>query len=142
MMYRENGLIFSVIKDKSYGDPKIARILGDDENSWGKFKSLENTEWANLIAVVSEEDIDRALRGDAKSLMGKGLREPKGCLKKAPVLNSLCAERDGCISFVNIKCSFKERDCPDCFSLDDDENDLKKNIIEAWRKGYYVVRVL
>ena len=53
MMYRENGLIFSVIKDKSYGDPKIARILGDDENSWGKFKSLENTEWANLIAFQS-----------------------------------------------------------------------------------------
>jgi hypothetical protein len=141
-MYRENGMIFCVISDERYGNPKIARIIPiENQHNWGEYKELEGTEWERLIPVISEEIIDRALRGDAKVLMQSGLREPKGCLKLVPIKNSVCAEKKGCPSYTS-KCDFRNKECPDCFSVDGDMSLVKRNLIEAWRRGYIVVRML
>lgn len=141
MMYRENGFIFITITDKSYGNPKIARILQrDDQDSWGEYKTLEGTEFGDLIGVVSEVDLDRAMRGDASALMRSGLREPKGCLKKLKV-ESVCGDSKTCLAYEDGKCDFKLRNCPDCFVVKG-HSVVEKNLIDAWRKGYMVVRVL
>jgi hypothetical protein len=141
-MYRENGMIFCVIPDERYGNPKLARIIPKDDSNWGEYKDLEKEkDWEKLVPVLSEEDIDRALRGDAKSLMQSGLRDPKGCLKLVPIKNSVCVEKKGCPSYTN-KCDFRNKDCPECFIVDGDMNLIKRNLIEAWRRGYIVVRML
>ncbi len=142
MMYRENGFICIHITDKSYGNPKIARILQrDDQDSWGEYKSLEGTEFGDLIGVVGEDDIDRAMRGDAKAIMNRGLREPKGCLKKLKI-NSVCGDKGECLAYDDAKCDFKLRGCPDCFVVEGYKSGAEKNLIDAWRKGYMVVRVI
>ena len=142
MMYRENGFIFISITDKTYGNPKIARILQrDNQDSWGEYKTLEGTEFGDLIGVVEESDIDRAMRGDASALMKRGgVRDPKGCLKKLKV-NSICGDNKTCLAYEEDKCDFKLRNCPDCFVVDG-HSVVEKNLIDAWRKGYMVVRVL
>jgi hypothetical protein len=142
MMYRENGFIFIHITDKSYGNPKIARILQRDEHdSWGEYKTLEGTEIGDLIGVVKEFDVDRAMRGDASGVMKSGVREPKGCLKKIK-RNSVCEDSKTCLAYDDSKCDFKLRGCPDCFVVGGDLGELEKRVIDAWRKGYMVVRVI
>ena len=106
----------------------------------GEYKTLEGTEFGDLIGVVSEVDLDRAMRGDASALMRSGLREPKGCLKKLKV-NSVCGDSKTCLAYEDGKCDFKLRNCPDCFVVDG-HSVVEKNLIDAWRKGYMVVRVL
>jgi len=142
-MYRENGMIFCVITDDRYGNPKVARIIPKENvDNWGEYIELKDSEWERLVPVISEEVIDRALRGDAKTLMqSQGLRYPKGCLKLIPIKNSVCADKKGCPSYT-VKCDFRNKDCPECFSVDGDVSMVKRNLIQAWRMGYIVVRML
>jgi len=142
-MYRENGMIFCVITDERYGNPKVARIIPKESvDNWGEYIELKDSEWERLVPVISEEVIDRALRGDAKALMqSQGLRDPKGCLKLIPIKNSVCVDKKGCPSYT-VKCDFRNKDCPECFSVDGDISMVKRNLIQAWRMGYIVVRML
>ena len=143
-MYRENGMIFCVIPDERYGNPKVARIIPKENvDNWGEYLELaKDQEWKRLLPVISEEVIDRALRGDAKTLMqSQGLRDPKGCLKLIPIKNSVCVDKKGCPSYT-VKCDFRNKDCPECFSVDGDLSMTKRNLIQAWRMGYIVIRML
>ena len=49
----------------------------------------------------------------------------------------------GMINLVDDRdvCDFKLRNCPDCFVVKG-HSVVEKNLIDAWRKGYMVVRVL
>ena len=56
MIYKRNGLVFTSLKDPHWSDPKIARIIPRNEDSWGDFKEIQDTEWEKLIPSVSEKN--------------------------------------------------------------------------------------
>lgn len=139
-MYRRDGLIFTTLTDPSWANPKIARIMPTQQGgSWGSFLELKDTEWAGYIDVVSSASIDRALRGDCTPLMKEGLRDPRGCLRKAP-LSKECADAKGCASFKSTTCTASSKNTPECFVITRDIPAPVRVLLSAWKEGYYVVR--
>tara|TARA_B100000424_G_C22895312_1_gene476219 strand:+ start:634 stop:1065 length:432 start_codon:yes stop_codon:yes gene_type:complete len=140
MMYRRDGLIFTKLSDKSWSDPKIARIIPTSEGgSWGNFIDLKDTEWSKFVDVISSDSLDRALRGDCTPLMKEGLRQPRGCLKRSP-LPKVCADHQKCTSYTPKLCTPKSQKAPECLSLGSDFPQSVRILISAWTEGYYVVR--
>ena len=140
MMYRRNGLIFTTMSDKTWANPKIARIIPTSKGgTWGDFLELKETEWARFIDVISLDSLDRALRGDCTALMNEGLREPRGCLKRAP-FPSVCADYKNCASYIPKLCHPKSPKAPECLSLGAELPQTVRILISAWNEGYYVVR--
>jgi len=140
MMYRRDGLIFAQIKDPLWADPKIAKILPNEENgSWGVFISLKGTEWEKYIDVVSLEALDRAYRGDCTPLMKLSLRDPKGALKKAPI-PKICADSKNCVSYKPNLCTTSSKTIPECFSVYSEIPPMVRVLLSAWNEGYFIVR--
>jgi hypothetical protein len=126
------------IQSKIWQNPKIARIMPVDGDSWGEYAELKGTEWESLIPSISEDILDRALHGDATPLM-REVREPQGCLKKAPV-NKTCSSYKSCASYHKKYCQIEHKKMPDCFSME--ESNLNHILISAWRDNYHIVRVI
>lgn len=137
MMYRRDGLVFMTIKDKNWGKVQIARILPKEDDSWGAFKELENTPWASMINVVSNDVLDMALRNHVTPLMKVIGRDPKGSLKLAPIENG-CLVYNECNS-AKPQC-LKVETAPFCLQPKTD-SEAVRSLLSAWREGYYVVRV-
>lgn len=139
-MFRRDGLIFTTLSDPSWGTPMIARIIPTHQGgTWGAFKELEGTEWADFIDSVSEDALDRALRGDCTPLMNEGLRSPKGCLRKAP-LPQRCADYKTCSSYKEAFCKAGHKKMPDCYSIGQDIPASARVLLMAWHEGYHVIR--
>ncbi len=137
MIYKRDGIVFMTLKDKIWLNPKIARIMPVNEDPWGVFKELEGSEWESLIPLISESVLDRAIHGDTTPLM-RGVRDPKGCLKLAPV-NKICTSSKECASFHKSYCKIDHKKMPDCFSIEN--STLNYIIISAWRENYNLVRI-
>jgi len=140
MMYRRDGLVFMTLNDPAWGASKVARVLpSPDGGLWGSFLELAGTEWEGFIDVVSSDALDRALRGDCTPLMREGLRDPKGCLKRAP-LTKTCSDAKGCASFKKEVCQTTHKNTPECFSFWRDIPTSVRVLLSAWKEGYYVIR--
>lgn len=139
-MYRRDGLIFAQIKDPSWGDTKVAKIVSSEINgSWGEFISISDSVWAKFIDAVPLDILERAYMGDCTPLMKIGLRDPKGCLKKAP-LPKICSDRNNCVSFKPNTCTIESKNLPECFSIYSEIPAPVRILISAWTEGYYIVR--
>lgn len=140
MIYRRDGLIFTKLTDPHWSNPKVARVMPTHEGgSWGSFLELKDTEWARFIDEVSSDSVERALQGDCTPLMKEGLRDPRGCLKRAP-LTKECADAKRCTSFKKSVCNSTSKDTPECFALSKDLPPSVRVLLSAWKEGYYVVR--
>ena len=137
MMYRRDGLVYTTIKDKSWGNVKVARILPKDGDNWGEFKELADTEWAKMINEVSNDVYDMAFRNHVTPLMKVIGRDPKGNLKLMPMENG-CRMMGQCQSEKPI-CS-KVETAPFCV-MPKTELQAVQTLLSAWREGYYVIRI-
>jgi hypothetical protein len=138
-MFRKNGLIFTTLNDPHWGQVKVARIIPTHQGGeWGEMSDLKDTEWAQFVDTVSQEALDRALRGDSTPLMKEGLRDPKGCLKKAP-LPKICADSKRCGSYKETVCKAGHKKMPDCYSVGLDLPPSAQILLMAWHEGYHVV---
>lgn len=141
-MYRKDGLIFTTLNDPHWGEIKIARIIPTHQGgSLGSLQDLKETEWESFIDNISEGALDRALRGDCTPLMKEGVRDPRGCLKKAP-LPKICADKKNCSSYKESVCKAGHKKMPDCFSVGQELPPSVQILLMAWHEGYRVVREL
>ena len=139
-MFRRDGLIFTTLNDPHWGEIKIARIIPTHQGGiLGDFYELKDTEWEGFIDTISEDSLDRALRGDATPLMNEGLRNPKGCLKKSPV-PKICADRKVCTSYKEAFCKAGHKKMPDCYSIGTDLPNSARVLLMSWHEGYHIVR--
>jgi hypothetical protein len=136
MIYRRDGLIFMTLKDKVWREIKLAKILPSETSNWGCFQD-SFSQLSKLIPEVGDEEIDRAMRGDATPLMNSGVREPKGCLKLIGV-SKMCDEQSHCVSYNQTKCVLGHRQMPDCFSPEGEP--AIRPLILAWLEGFYIIR--
>ena len=118
------------------GEVRIAKILPDKTN-WGKYFEIKDLSESRLIPEVSDEILDRALRGNCTPFMNCGVREPQGCLKKVSLPKD-CGDKEGCISHDSNNCKLGHKNMPDCFAPM--STPILRPIIIAWLEGYYIVR--
>lgn len=135
MIYRRDGVIFMTLHDPTWGEIKVAKVLPNEKGNWGAFLPSKHL-LEGLIPEVSDEVIDRAMRGDATPLMNSGARDPKGCLKKITTPKK-CGEASYCVSH-STKCVLGHRQMPDCFTPEGDP--LIRPLVLAWIEGFYIIR--
>ena len=137
MIYRRDGLIFITLKDKNWNNPKIAKILPYESTNWGEFADLVDTPVEKLVPAVTQEALDRAMRGDCTPLMREVSREPRGCLKLLDTPKE-CDEKEHCISHKKDVCVLGHKKMPDCFSPLTTKS--LRVLVLAWLEGFYVIR--
>jgi hypothetical protein len=125
------------LKDKHWNNPKIAKILPYESTNWGEFVEIIGTPAERLISEVSQESLDRAMRGDCTPLMREGLREPRGCLKLLDTPKD-CDEKDTCLSYNKDSCVLGHKKMPDCFSPLTTKS--LRTLVLAWLEGFYIIR--
>lgn len=140
LIYRRNGLVFQTFEVNGWGVIKVARILPTLEHgSWGKFYELKNTEFGRLIETVPLDLIEQAINGHPKPLLDLGLRQPRGCLKKAP-LERICEDIKTCASAQPSLCTLDtKKTIPECFTPITDNPSIAF-IVSAWNDGFIVVK--
>lgn len=137
MIYRRDGLIFFTLQDRAQGEIKIAKVLPGETSNWGAFES-QSGNLESLIPEISDEILDRAMRGDATPLMNQGLRDPKGCLKLLKLPSHDCEEKGYCVSYDPKRCMMGHKKMPDCFTPI--QSAYARPLILAWLEGFYIIR--
>lgn len=120
----------------------IYATAGEYEPLWRAIQGLPLTE---SFTVTTKATFDHALRGWTSPFV-KGLSlPPVGALKKLPVLNRLCENRQGCPMYHKAECTPSHKKMPWCFQPSglesDEQRRLASEVVQMWRAGVYIVVV-
>lgn len=140
------GIVITKIPDASWGNPKIARAVGNDTDPWGILAPLRGTAWEPLIPLIPSLILDQAFRGHATPLMRVLGPPPEALARRLPITYARCRDRDTCIN--------SGPDCkpgpkmPDCWEgegegLEDREQAaVVSSVARLWRDKIPVVVVI
>lgn len=108
------GIVVTKMPDPRWGEPRIARAVGTDDDPWGVLVVLKETPWEPLIRQVSRASFDQALRGHATPLMRELGPPPRALARRLPVAYATCRDSGSCVN-ASPKCVPGEK-MPDCWT--------------------------
>lgn len=135
-----NGIVVSKIPDLNWGEPRVARAVGNDRDPWGVLAVLRDTPWEALFPLVPFQVFDQALRGHATPLMRILGPPPAALAKRLPIVYAQCTERLTCISATSA--CVPGAKMPDCWSGDSlpaEAADVASNVARFWKEGVPVI---
>lgn len=138
-----NGLVITKIPDLSWGEPRIARAVGNDRDPWGVLAVLRETPWEALLPLIPSRVFDQALRGHGTPLMRLLGPPPAALAKRLPVIHVRCRERESCVNASPI--CIPGTKMPDCWegdSLDSGAVGVASQVARLWRDGIPVIIVV
>lgn len=138
-----NGIVVTKIPDLAWGEPKIARAIGNDRDPWGVLAVLRETPWEALIPLIPSSIFDQALRGHVTPLMRLIGPPPVALAKRLPIVYTQCRERDHCVNVSQI-CRPGEK-MPDCWEgseLLPEAVGVASYVARLWRDGIPVIVVV
>lgn len=135
-----NGVVVTTIPDVAWGNPKIARAVGDDRDPWGVLAPLRGTPWEDLIPIVPASILDQAFRGHATPLMKILGPPPRALMRRLPVQYAQCRERHACINAGPLcRPGPKMPDCWEGEGLDSAAVAVASQVARLWREGTIVI---
>ena len=133
-------VIVQKLPDPAWGEPRIARIIPNDDSPWGAYHFLVGTDWEPFFPRVQKTILDQALRGYATPLMKILGPPPRAFTKRLPVEQTGCSLRTKCTN-ASPSCvpGAKTPDCWETSAFRGAEANLVNGIVMLWRDGIVVV---
>ena len=130
-------------REKGTLDLLLIYQTGDQwESEWAP---LQNTAFADLLAIIPDEAMNHALRGWTKPFCSALALPPPGALRKIPLLHRSCDHRARCPFYCATDCQPLGKKLPTCFQPAALESDaariLAYEIVRLWRESVYCVVV-
>jgi len=134
------GIVVVKIPDPAWGEPRIARAVGNDRDPWGVLSVLRETPWEPLIPLIPSTVFDQALRGHATPLMRLLGPPPTALVKRLPAAYTECRDNKGCINASPLCIPGKRM--PDCWAskkLLPEAVEVASSIARLWKDKIAVV---
>ena len=134
------GVIVTKLPDEGWGYPSVARAIPNAHDVWGSLAFLKGTVWEGLFPLIGNTVFEQALRGHATPLMRIIGPPPKAFVKRLPVENGMCRNRNTCIN-ASDKCipSPQVPPCWEASGFSEGEVSTVNYVVQLWREGIPVV---
>ena len=134
------GIVTSKLPDPAWGFPTIARVVPTDDDRWGHLRFLVGTDWEPLFPRVPADILDQALRGHATPLMRILGPPPKALVKRLPLAETQCSQRNTCIN-ASPACipGPKVPDCWESSTFHGPNATIVSYVVHLWREGTPII---